>query len=202
MLCKNPGFTTIALLTLAIGIGANAAIFSFVHAVLLKPLPYLDSEQLVMVFENHRTNGWEKAYVGAPVLGEWRRQSSVFQGLAARGWRSFSLSGDGPPETLNGAQFSANIFSLLRLHPILGRDFLPEEEVPGKHRVALISEGLWQRRFGRDPKVIGRTIRLNLEPYVIVGVMPARDAFPDPKVEIWVPLSFGPGEMGSRHAHN
>jgi len=127
MLLKNPAFTAIGALTLALGIGANTAIFSFVNAILLRPLPYKDPERLVMVFENHVVNGWYKNSVGAPVLGEWRKQSTVFDGLAARGWGGFILTGKGQPENLPGSFLSANIFSLLGIKPVLGRDFLPEE---------------------------------------------------------------------------
>src|SRR2546422_7424113 len=110
---KNPGFTAVAVLTLAIGIGANTAIFSFVNAILLRPLPYHEPERLVMVFENHRVNGWSKNSVGAPVLGAWRKQNTVFEGLAARGWGGFILTGKGLPENVPGSYLSANIFSLL-----------------------------------------------------------------------------------------
>src|SRR6266536_1296203 len=120
-LLKNPGFTAVAIMTLAIGIGANTAIFSFVNAILLRPLPYREPERLVMVFENHPVNGWSKNFVGAPVLGEWRKQSTVFDGLAARGWSGFILTGKEHPENVAGSQLSANIFSLLGIKPILGR---------------------------------------------------------------------------------
>src|SRR5438309_5958442 len=139
MLLKNPAFTAIAVLTLALGIGANTAIFSFVNAILLRPLPYQEPERLVMVFENHRVNGWSKNSVGAPVLGEWRKQSTVFDGLAARGSGGFILTGKRQPENVPGSFLSANIFALLGLKPILGRDFLPEEETYGKHHVVLLS---------------------------------------------------------------
>src|SRR5437867_2478814 len=122
MLLKNPGFTTIAILTLALGIGANTAIFRFVNAILLRRLPYKDPERLVMVFENHQTNGWHKFTIGAPVLSEWRKQSTVFEGLAARGWDRFTLTGRGAPENITGSRLSANIFSLPGIRSILGRD--------------------------------------------------------------------------------
>src|SRR3989442_7278207 len=109
-LLKNPGFAAVAVLTVALGIGANTAIFSFVNAILLRPLPYGAPEQLVMVFENHPVNGWFKSSVGAPVLGEWRKQNTVFEGLAARGWSGFILTGQGQPESIPGSQLSANIF--------------------------------------------------------------------------------------------
>src|ERR1700741_18066 len=136
-LLKNPGFTAVAVLTLTLGIGANTAIFSFVNAILLRPLPFKEPERLVMVFENHLGNAWRKTEVGPTMLGEWRAQSTVFDGLAARGRGDFILIGQGQPETLKGARVSANMNSLLGLRPVLGRDFLPEEEIHGKHFVVL-----------------------------------------------------------------
>ena len=201
-LLKNPGFTVVAVLTLAVGIGANTAIFSFVNAILLRPLPYKDANRLVMVFENAPINGWFKNWVGAPVLAEWRRQSTVFEGLAARGWDNFILTGKGQPENLSGSRLSANIFSLLGIKPILGRDFGLEEETYGKHHVALISYELWKRRFGGDPNIVGQTVALNVEPHAIIGIMPPRTFFPEPTTQIWTPLAFSPGELRERHAHN
>src|SRR5437899_87242 len=122
-LLKNPGFTAVSVLTLALGIGANTAIYSFVNAILIRPLPYKDPERLVMVFENHLANGWFKNLVGAPVLAEWRRQSTAFEELGARGWDNFILTGKGPPENVPGSRLSANVFSLLGLKPFLGRGF-------------------------------------------------------------------------------
>src|SRR6266581_426499 len=160
-LVKNPGFTAVAVLTLALGIGANTAMFSFVNAILLRPLPYPDPERLVMVFENHLVNGWRKGEVGAPMLGEWRRQATIFEGLAARGGGEFIITGQDQPENVSGSRLSANAFSLLRVKPLLGRDFLPEEETYGKHHVALLSYELWQRRFGGDSQIVGQRIPLN-----------------------------------------
>ena len=202
ILAKSPGFAVVAVLTLALGIGANTAIFSFVNAILLRPLPYPDSERLVMVFENHPVNGWFKSSVGAPVLGEWRRQTTHFEGLAARGWGGFILTGRGQPENISGSRLSANCFSLLRLKPILGRDFLPEEETHGKHHVVLLSHQLWQRRFGGDPSIVGQSITLNAEPHTVIGVMPPRLFFPDPDTQLWIPLVFSPDQLRQRHAHN
>jgi len=135
---KHPGFTAVAVLTLGLGIGANTAMFSFVNAVLLRPLPYSDPDRLVMVFENHVTNGWSKMNIGAPVLDEWRRQTTVFEGLGAvRSYGNFTLTGQGQPETLKGSAFSANVFSLLGIQPLLGRGFLPDEEIYGNHKSAM-----------------------------------------------------------------
>jgi putative ABC transport system permease protein len=201
-LLKNPGFTAVAVLTLALGIGANTAMFSFVNAVLLRPLPYRDPDRLVMVFENHVTNGWFKAYVGAPLLAEWRKQNAVFEGLAAGGYVGFTLTGKGEPETFRGLQFSANMFSLLGIQPFLGRDFLPDEETYGKHHVVLVSYELWQRRFGGDTNLVGQTLTLNAESYTVIGVMPPRTFTPDSGRELWTPLAFSPDQLGQRHAHN
>ncbi len=201
-LLKNPAFTAVALLTLAIGIGANTAIFSFVDAILLRPLPFKEPERLVMVFENHPVNGWYKNYVGAPVLAEWRRQTTVFEGLAARGYDGFILTGKGQPENIPGRAVSANAFALLGTKPILGRDFLPEEETYGNHHVVLLSHELWQKRFGGDRHLIGQSITLNAEPHTVIGVMPARTFFPEHNTQLWVPLAFNPDQLRSRHAHN
>jgi len=201
-LVKNPGFTAVAVLTLALGIGANTAIFSFVNAVLLRPLPYRDPDRLIMVFETRATDGSSKEPVAAPMLGEWRRQSSMFEGLAARGGDSFNLSGRGPAEALTGTRVSANMFSLFGLRPELGRDFLPEEETYGKHRVVLLSHELWQRRFGGDASIIGQSIVLNAEPSTVIGVMPPRTIFPEAGTEIWAPLAFEPDLLAQRHNHN
>src|SRR5437660_240680 len=153
-LLKNPGFTAVAVITLALGIGATTAIFSFVNAILLRPLPYPDSDRLVMLFESSRDVGGGRGAVAAPMLGEWRRQSTSFEGLAARGGDSFILTGNGPSENLAGARLSANLFSLLGVQPMLGRGFLPEEETFGKHHVVLLSYELWWQRFGGDQGII------------------------------------------------
>src|ERR1051325_5674262 len=125
-LLKNPGFTAVAVLTLALGICANTAIFSFVNAILLRPLPYKDADRLVILFENYPANGWFRNAVAAPLLAVWRKQSTVFAGLGPRRWSSGSLvlTGPGPPETLRGSSVSANVFGLLGVQPVLGRDFL------------------------------------------------------------------------------
>src|SRR5215472_14802291 len=125
-LLKNPGFTAVAVLTLALGIGANTAIFSFVYTILLKPLPYPNPDRLVQLFEKNVINGWHKNAIGAPIIGEWRKQATVFEGIAARGGGSYSLTGRGAPVVLSGALVSANTFSLLGVRPLVGRDFLNE----------------------------------------------------------------------------
>src|SRR3989442_4886 len=170
-LLKHPGFTAVAVLTLALGIGANTAIFSFVNAILLRPLPYQDADRLVILYENYRANGWLKNAVAAPLLEVWRKQSKVFEGLGARRWSSVSLTLTGlcSPEILTGTRVSANVFGLLGVKPTLGRDFLPEEETFGKAQVVLLSHEFWQRRFGGDTNIIGQSITLNSEPKMLVS---------------------------------
>jgi putative ABC transport system permease protein len=201
-LWKNPGFTCIAVLTLAVGIGANTAILSFVNALLLKPLPYPAPERLVMLFENHVTNGWHKTFVGAPIIGEWRRQASSFDGIAGFGGGDFILTGDGPPEHLKGSRVSANTFSLLGVGPILGRDFRPDEETYGNHHVILLSAEAWRRRFGENKNVVGRTLTINGDVCVVIGVMPANSIFPARDRDLWMPLAFSADDLQNRHAHN
>jgi predicted permease len=199
---KNPGFTAVAVLTLALGIGANTAIFSFVNAVLLRPLPFKNPERLVMVFENNPERGSRKNAVGAPVLGEWRSRSQSFEGLAACESDDSILTGGGQPETLPTASLSANIFTLLGVKPLLGRGFLPEEETFGNHHVAILSYELWQRRFGGDTKVVGQSITLNSESCEIIGVMPPHTFFPDGDAQVWRPLAFSPSQLSQRHNHH
>jgi len=201
MLRKNPGFTAVAVLTLALGIGANTSIFSFVNAILLRPLPYLEPDRLVMVFENHPESGSHKDSAGAPVLGEWRRRSTVFEDLAARGGESYNLSGESQPENIPGAPVSANMFSMLRLRPRLGRDFLPEEETYGRNHVVLLSYELWQRQFGGNTNIVGQSIQVNAEPYTVIGVMPPKIFFPDHNTQLWTPLAFSPERLRQRHNH-
>src|SRR5262245_6475441 len=202
MLRKNPGFTAVAVLTLALGIGANTAIFSFVNAVLFRPLPFKDPERLVMVLQRYLAHDSDVHWVAAPTLDEWRRQSTVFEALAARGSDGFVLTGKGQPENIPGSRFSANICQLLGIHPALGRGFLAEEETYGKDHVVLLSHELWQRRFGGESGIIGQSIRLNDEPYTVIGVMPPRLFFPDRNTQLWTSLAFSPEQLRDYGSHN
>jgi putative ABC transport system permease protein len=201
---KNLGFTTVAVLTLALGIGANTAIFSFANAILLRPLPYNDADRLVMIFENYPAHGWFNNAVAAPLLEAWRKKATAFEGLGARAYSTSSLvlTGLGSPETLRGMRVSANVFGLLGVKPVVGRGFQAEDEVFGKHQVALLSYEFWQNRFGGDTNVIGRMVVLNSEPRVVIGVMPPRTDFPSGGIQVWLPLAFEPWELQYRHAHN
>src|SRR5690349_7751809 len=149
MLVKNPGFTAVAVLTLALGIGANTATFSVVDAVLLKPLPYKRAERLVMVWEQNPERGWFRNIVSAANFLDWRKQNDVFTQMAAvNPQRSFNLTGTGKPEEVWGEQVTANLFALLGVRPFIGRDFLPEEDKPGGPQVVILSYGPGQRPTG------------------------------------------------------
>ncbi len=203
MLWKNPGFTAVAVIALALGIGANSAIFSVVNTVLLRPLPYTNPDQLVMVWENATHLGFPKNTPSAANFLDWQRQNTVFQSMAAMAQRSFNLTGVGEPERLDGRRVSANLFKLLGVKPILGRTFVREEDKPGT-KVALLSESLWKRRLGGDQNVIGRTLALNGESYTVVGVVPdgvRLPAYGNWRDQVWVPLAFAPEEAASRGNH-
>src|SRR2546427_6741218 len=201
-LFKNPGFTAVVVLTLALGIGANTAIFSFVNTILLRPLPFMEPERLVMVYASYQANDSHKNWVAAPTLNEWRKQSTVFEGLAARSFDGFVLTGRGKPENISGSRLSANIFRLLGIRPVLGRDFHPEEESYGKDHVVLLSHELWQRRFSGDIGIVGQSITLNDEPYAVIGVMPPRTFFPERNTQLWTPLAFSPEQLRDHGSHN
>jgi len=192
MLAKSPGFTAVAVITLALGIGANTAIFSVVHAVLLKPLPYKDAGRLVIVWEQNPERGWHRNIVSAANFLDWRRQNDVFTQMAAIDpQRAFNLTGTGNPEEVWGERTTTNFFTLLGVRPFMGRNFLPEEDKPGGPRVVILSYALWQRRYGGDANLVGKQISLNNESYRVVGVMPSGFYFPpfwrEWAGELWVP---------------
>ncbi len=203
MLWKNPGFTSVAVLALALGIGANSAIFSIVDTVLLQPLPYKNPAQLVMLWENATHLGFPKDTPSPANFLDWRQQGTAFIAMAAMATKNFNLTGAGEPERLDGRRVSANLFDLLGVQPQLGRGFLPEEDTPGTH-VVILSHSLWQRRFGSDPQIIGRALNLNGESYSVVGVMPRGIELPSIenwKDQLWVPIAFPSDEAQSRGSH-
>jgi predicted permease len=203
MLVKNPVFTAIAVLALALGIGANSAIFSVVNTLLLQPLPYKNPDQLVVIWENAAHLGFPKNTPSAANFLDWQKQATLFQGMGAFAERTFNLTGVGEPERLEGRRVSANLFDLLGVKPILGRTFVPDEDKPGT-KVALLNESLWRRRFGSDPTVIGRALALNGESYTVVGVLPNSvrlPAFGNWRDQIWVPLAFTAEESANRGNH-
>src|SRR5947207_2974718 len=170
---KNPGFTAVAVLTLALGIGANTAIFSVIDAVLFRPLPYREPDRLVMVWEDASFIGFPRDTPAPANYADWKAQNQCFEDMAAMDWRSFNLIGGGEPEKIQAYGVSANFFPLLGVKPALGRSFLPEEDRPGAHRVVILSHRLWQTRFGGARDIIGKDILLNDEKSVVVGAMPA-----------------------------
>src|SRR6476661_4508174 len=203
MLLKNPGFTFIAVLALALGIGANTAIFSVVNALLLRPLPYKNPSQLVVIWENATHLGFPKNTPSPANFLDWQKQNTLFEGMGAFAERTFNLTGLGEPERLEGRRVSANLFDLLGVRPIAGRNFVPDEDKAGT-KVALLNESLWKRRFGSDPGVIGRALTLNGESYTVVGVLPNSvrlPAFGNWRDQIWVPLAFSAEEAASRGNH-
>ena len=171
MLAGHPGFTIVAVLTLALGIGANTAIFSVINGVLLRPLPYRDPGRLVLLAE--KTPEFDTMSVSYPNFLDWQRASRSFESLGGHRWERYDLTGGGTPEHLEGKMLSAGFFSTLGITPLIGRDFEPQEDHVGANRVAMISGGLWKRRFGSRADVIGQSITLSGQAYTVIGVVPA-----------------------------
>ncbi|HEX5734752.1 MAG TPA: ABC transporter permease [Blastocatellia bacterium] len=192
MFLKQPGFTLIAVLTLALGIGANTAIFSVVNAVLLRPLPYAEPERLVWLWDT--IPQLPTAPTSLPEFLDWKDQNQSFEHLAAfLSGNMFLDTGDGAQDTPVGL-VTPETFALFRVSPILGRTFTDEETLPGRFRVAVLGQAMWQSRFGSDPNVLGRTIDLNGAPYTIIGVMPEGFSFPN-RAELWRPLVIDPNNL-------
>jgi predicted permease len=219
VLRKNATFTLVATATLAIGIGANTAIFSVLDAVLLHPLPYPQGDRLAMVWESVQVSRCHNSQ-NSPALGnvfdwenqntvftdpstffDWENRNTVFTAIAAIGYRSFSLTAGGEPIRIDGEAVSANLFSILQVGPVAGRVFTSEEDRPGADRVVLLGHALWSSRFAADPSIVGKTIELNDESYRVVGVMPAGFHFPDPDDQLWVPIAFTPKQLGDHGRH-
>jgi len=179
MLYKNPGFTVVALLALALGVGANTAIFSVVNSVLLRPLSYSDPARLVMIWENHQQRGGpEREWASPADFRDYQEQTNSFEHITAfLGWGP-TLTGQGEPEDLLGAGVSHDTFAMLGIQPALGRTFSEEEDRPGAEKVVVLSNQLWNRRFASDPAIIGKSIALSDESYTVIGVMPRGFTFP------------------------
>ena len=203
MLRKSPGFTSVAVLTLALGISANTAIFSVVYAVLLKSLPYPQSDHLVMVFENVNLPSYQNSRneVTPGNFSDWTNKNSAFENMAAYRNRSFNLTGAGEPSRVEGELVSANFFTTLQIVPKLGRAFSPEEELPAASHVVVMSHGLWKSRFGSDPQILGQKLLLDGESYAVIGVTPPGFHFPDLDDQLWVPLALSPAERDNRGSH-
>ena len=184
-LLKNPGFTAVAVLTLALGIGGNTAIFSVINAVVLRPPPFEEPGRLVFVSE--KSKDMDNMSVAYPNFLDWQRQQESFSSLAAFRTEEWNLTGDGHPERITGLQVSAGFFPTLGVQPLRGRVFTADEDRAGGERVVVLGEGIWRRRFGGDLSVLNRTVTLNGEPYTVVGILPAAFQFPR-RVDLWTPI--------------
>jgi putative ABC transport system permease protein len=187
---KSPGFSVIAVLTLALGIGATSAMFSVINGVLLRPLPYPNAESLVRVHEILPQFG--RFSVAPASFLDWRQQNTVFERIAAFTGGSATYTDASGPQRVTNAAVSWDIFELLQVAPALGRGFRADEDAPGKANAIVLSHGMWQRRFGGAPDVLGRSVSLSGTPYTIIGVMPAGFSFPTPQEEFWLPLGLNP----------
>ncbi|HSE37628.1 MAG TPA: ABC transporter permease, partial [Blastocatellia bacterium] len=199
MLLKNPGFTVVAVIAVALGIGANSAMFSVINAVLLRPLPYNEPDRLVTIWEESPQRDMYELPVSLANFRDWVDQNTVFEQISAYTFANMNLSGAGEPERLLAVRTSANLFSLVGAVPLLGRPFLAEEDKEGANRVAILSHALWQRRFSSDSRIVGESVTLNNQSYTVVGVMPASFQFPvgfgylgkvlnDP-VDLYIPIA-------------
>ena len=200
-LLKRPGFTIIALVTLALGIGANTAIFSVVNAVLLRPLPFPNPEELVIVWEDATYAGFPHNTPAPANFVDWKNQNQSFADMAASHETSFNLTGDGEPERVSAYSVTSNFFPLLGVQPLLGRSFLTEEDRPGANKVAVLSYSLWQSRYGADRNVLNREVLLNGEKHSVIGVMPASFQFFEKDARLWVPIALDPENWANRGGH-
>ena len=199
---KSPGFTFFAVVVLALGIAASTAIFSIADAVLVRPLPYRDANQLVMVWEDATAYGFPHDTPAPGNFSDWKKRNEVFEDMAATSFGgAFNLTNEGNPEEIHGRRVTANLFSVLGTRPALGRDFRPEDDAPGTARVAILSHRLWLQRFGGDPQSIGKELRLNYENYTVIGVMPRGFQFPDREAELWVPAQFTKEQLANHGNH-
>src|SRR5215212_2115472 len=198
VLIKNPGFTAVAVLALALGIGATSAVFSIVNTVLLNPLPF-DADRMVMIWDSNLNRGSGEVEISYPNFVDWREQNRVFEQMSALPSVNFdmTITGGDEPEKVEATVVSANFFSLLGVNAALGRTFTPEEDKPNNNLV--ISDGLWKRRFGSDPNVIGKKMIVEGESSTIIGVMPADFEFPK-GVELWAPIVYTPDSWMSNRS--
>ena len=197
MLLKNPGFTMVAMVTLALGIGVNTGIFSIVNAVLLRPLPFTDPARLVTVWESNAAKGQTHGAVGGANFTDWKNQNQVFDSLVAYFSWNYNLTGDDQSQRLEAAVVSAGFFQMLGAEAALGRVLLPEDDQEANENVVVLSSALWQSRFGASREIIGQSILLNGLPHTVVGVLPAGFDFPNDKIELWRPMA-----MSSQMAQN
>src|SRR5205823_10902440 len=210
-LARNPGFVVIAVVTLALAIGASTAVLSLVNALLIRPLPYGAPQQLVLLLQHFKSQNLERIPVSPPEFLDYKTRAQSLEKLGAFGFTSFNLAGEDRPERIAGATLTAGVLPLLGVSPIKGRFFQPEECKPGRDDVVILSARLWQRRFNIDPQIIGKKFLLNGKSFTVVGVMPAGFDFPlqlfnlgnggqfHERAEIWKPLAFTDKEMKARY---
>jgi putative ABC transport system permease protein len=204
LLRRSPGFACVAIFVMALGIGANTAIFSVVHAVLLEPLPFLDPDRLAQVWHvppQTSFPGITRFAVSPANFLDWQQQNNVFEQMAVYGGARYDVTGAGKPESVTGGRVSSNFFSVLGVQPLHGRVFLPEEDRPGRNHALILSYKLWQARYGSDPDVIGKSIDLDGDPYVVVGVMGPKMAVPS-FAQLWTPIGLTDKEAAIRNDHN
>src|SRR5687767_4757215 len=200
-LIKRPAFTLVAAITLALGIGANTAIFSSVYALLLKPLPFPELDRVVAVWDSTPSKGVLRNEVAMANYLDWRAQNQSFEQLAFYSWWSANLTGIDPPERIQGMVVTTNFFDALGVKPVMGRSFTEEENQPGKDTVAILTHKLWQRRFGGDPNILGKTITLSGDVYTVVGVLPEKFAYPV-NAEIYSVIAITLRSAANRQFHS
>ena len=195
---NSKSFTAVAIVTLALGIGANTAIFSFFYGILLKPLPYPDANRIVRVLE--KPPGFARNGISTLNFLDWQKDNTVFDFMAAEAGGDVTLSGVTEPILLRASRVSSHYFDIFAIKPALGRTFLPDEDQSGKEQVVILSNRLWVNEFGSDPEIVGRVLVLDDQPYTVIGVLPAGSAFDRAYNQLWRPLAFKPSEM-TRNFH-
>src|SRR2546423_9417559 len=212
-LLKQPAFTLIAVVTIALAIGANTAVLSLVNALLIRPLPYQAPNHLVLLWERFPPQGLERIPVSAPEYLDYEKQLTSFEKIGAFNYAAYNLTTGDIPERVSGAVVSPSLFPLVGVEPIRGRLFTKDEGAEGRDDVAIISARLWQRRFNSDPTIVGNKILLNGRPHTVVGIMPAKFDFPLPlfnvqgsrfasRADIWKPIAFTKDELAARYARS
>ncbi|HEV8483779.1 MAG TPA: ABC transporter permease, partial [Blastocatellia bacterium] len=209
LIAKSPRLTTAIVLTLGLGIGANALVFSVVRAVVLRPLAYEQPERLIQFWSSGTRSGGQGDWVSFPDFRDWSRENRVFEEAAVYRYSLATISGDKEPQSVLGLQVTDRLFEILGVKPVFGRTFLSGEDSPGRETVAVISHALWQRRYGGDPATVGRQVDIDGKPYSIIGVMPPSFYFPDgvPEgttvipVDVWIPMRNAP-DLEQRGSHN
>ncbi|HKN68203.1 MAG TPA: ABC transporter permease, partial [Gemmatimonadaceae bacterium] len=191
VLRRSPGFLLIALVTIALGVGANSAIFNVIRGVLLRPLPFADPDRLIAVYEDNRPDHSPRSQLAAGDYVDYRRDQSSLTDIGVVSYADLSYEGNGDPVSLRGLRFSTNVFTILGVRPLLGRTFLPNEDEPGRNGVLVLSYATWQSVFGGDTTVVGRTVRMSGTPIQIIGVMPPRFTFGGQE-QFWTPFVLQP----------